>query len=187
MTTTNQANDTPKRRTWPWIVGIVAAWLIGMAIGAAGGGDTTPAAQPAAEPEVETIEIEVDSPELLDRLAELEEQLAAAEEAAEEQAEVEEVAETEGDYTAGSYVLNDVQVSEDGIGDFQVRARVTNTGGAQSIVGLKATIFDGSTVVGTADAILSDVGAGETVTAEFLSVDGYTSWDSVEFQVDAEW
>lgn len=73
MTTIPPAPQPPtekKPRRWPWIVGIVTALFVGVGIGAAS--NTTP------EPVIETATEEVESPELLDEIAALEEELAAA-------------------------------------------------------------------------------------------------------------
>ena len=91
-----------------------------------------------------------------------------------------------GTYTAGNYTLNDVQVSEDVVGDFEVRTRATNNGSDKSFVSLTATIFRDGSVVATASSFVSDWAAGETLTVEFISVDDYGDWDAIEFQVDSE-
>lgn len=93
---------------------------------------------------------------------------------------------TGAEYTAGSYVFSDVQVSEDFVGDFDVRVRMTNTGSAKDYVGITATLFADGSVVGTATGLASGVAADSTITMEMISLDDYVAWDAIEFQVDAE-
>jgi hypothetical protein len=89
-------------------------------------------------------------------------------------------------YTAGSFSIEDVQVREDGLGDLEVRARVTNNGGDNDMVMLKATLFRGGTMIGTAEGMQSDFPAGETRSMEFISLDDFSGdYDSIEFQVEA--
>jgi hypothetical protein len=190
--TTQQPNKT---RRWPWIVGVVAALIVGIGIGAAStGGETEPTTTDNSA-EVQELQdriaaLESERDEALTQTAELEAQLADAQaqiEAAEAEPAEEPKEDTPaGDYTAGSYVFNDVQVSEDFAGDFEMRARVTNTGDSVSSVLFTATIFDGDTVVGTADGVVNNFDADATVTVEFISTDAYADWDSVEFQIQAE-
>ncbi|HVM20401.1 MAG TPA: hypothetical protein VNT52_09330 [Acidimicrobiales bacterium] len=91
-----------------------------------------------------------------------------------------------GTYTAGDYQFADVQVGEDSLGDFTMRARVTNNGSDRGGVIWKATIFSGGSVVGTLDGTASDFAAGQTITVEFVSTDDFADWDEIEFQVDTE-
>lgn len=86
----------------------------------------------------------------------------------------------------GDYTFADVQVSEDFASDFEVRARVTNNGSTKESVAFTATIFSGGSVVGTADGFHDSFEEGSTVTIEFISVDPYTDWDEVEFQIEFE-
>lgn len=86
--------------------------------------------------------------------------------------------------TAGDFAFSDVQVLRDPLGDFEVRARVTNDGTDWEGVSLTATIFHEGSVVATADGSVSGWRAGETRTVEFVSLDAYRGWDDVAFQVD---
>lgn len=207
-TTPEPQPATPKRRRWPWILAVVAALVLGFGIGAAAPADEQPASgaaepakqsgaldrTPALQQEVNELTADVgalttERDELQGvadtqaaRIAELEEQIAAAvAETAAEEAEQE-----AGTYTAGDYTFADVQVREDGLGDFEVRARVTNGGSGVEYASWTATIFSGDSVVGTAMGIVESIGTDETVTVTFISTDDYGDWDSVEFQVDSE-
>ena len=86
----------------------------------------------------------------------------------------------------GAYAFADVQVLEDGIGDFEVRARATNNGSDKAFVSLTATIFNRGSVVGAASAFESDWQGGDTRTVTFITTDDYSAWDEIEFQVDGE-
>jgi hypothetical protein len=88
-----------------------------------------------------------------------------------------------GTFAAGQYEIADVQVREDHFGEFAVGARVTNTGEAVELVVLTATLFNGGSVVGTAEAAVDGFDAGTTRTVEFLSLDEYGPWDGIEFTV----
>ena len=90
----------------------------------------------------------------------------------------------DGSYTAGDFAFNDVQVTSDWVDDFEIRTRATNNGTSVEAASFTATLFNEGSVVGTADAYVSDWVSGETVTVEFVSVDEYTDWDDIEFQVD---
>ncbi len=198
-------------RAWHVVVAGVAALVVGLGIGlAAGGGEHAELTDLQAEVDRLESEIETRDDELTSvsgQLAESEQALAAAEAEAEtareeaaaavaaaEESATEEVtddggdeaAAADGEYSAGSYTFADVQVSEDFVGDFEVRARMTNTGQARDSVAITATLFSGGSVVGTATGFASDVAADQTITLEMLSVDEYTDWDEVEFQVDLE-
>ncbi len=92
----------------------------------------------------------------------------------------------DGSHSAGSYSFSDVQVYEDGLGDFALRSRVTNTGSDQSGVIWTATLFNGGSVVGTLSGTAQDFSAEDTVTVEFFSTDAFGDWDEIEFQVDTQ-
>ena len=87
---------------------------------------------------------------------------------------------------AGNYGFADVQVSEDFAGDFEVQTRATNNGASQGFVGMSVTMFLDGSVVGVADAFVSDWAASDTQTVTFITLDDYTEWDAWEFQVDSE-
>ena len=113
-------------------------------------------------------------------------QAAAAEDeaAAVEDAQVPaEPAETGGTYTVGEFTISDVQVSEDFVGDFEMRARVTNNGEAADFVQIQATLFGGGSVVSDLEAI-EDFDAGQVRTVTFIGTDAYEQWDEIEFTVD---
>lgn len=86
--------------------------------------------------------------------------------------------------TIGDFTFSDVQVSEDGVGDFEIRARVTNGGAAQEFVDLQATLFSEGSVVADLEAI-EDFAAGQTRTVTLISTDDFGPWDDIEFTVDA--
>jgi hypothetical protein len=92
----------------------------------------------------------------------------------------------EGTYTAGQYQFADVQVSDDGIGGFALRARVTNNGQAVAGALWTATLFLDGVVVATLNGSAQNFGAGATVTADFWSADPFGDYDTVEFQVDGQ-
>ncbi len=196
-------------RGWHLAAAAVVALVVGLGVGiGAGGGDDGNVA--ALEAEVDELWDEIQSRDgelasLDAALEQAEQDLAAAEadaQAARDElaagggetaapAQSEEPAETapapaDGEYSAGSYTFADVQVSEDFIGDFEVRTRMTNTGQARDSVAITATLFSGGSVVGTATGIATDVASDATITMEMLSTDEYTAWDEVEFQVDFE-
>lgn len=188
--------DKPKRawKTWHLAAVGVVAFLVGIGAGGAGGEEAAqeePAASEdtAAAEEIEALEEQV--AQLEEQLAERDELLAAAaEESPEEEPEPEpEPApepEDDGTFTAGNYSFTDVQVREDGLGDFEVRTRATNNGSDKSAVIVSATMFADGSVVGTADGSVSDWAGGATVTLEMISLDDYVEWDEIEFQIDTE-
>lgn len=92
-----------------------------------------------------------------------------------------------GDYSVGQYEIGDVQVSEDALGDFAMRARVTNTGDDIQGLILSASAFSGGSVVATFQGSAQNFGAGQTITMELISTDEFTSWDEIEFQIDTEY
>jgi hypothetical protein len=89
-------------------------------------------------------------------------------------------------HTAEQYEFRDVQVSEDFAEDFEVRARVTNTGSTTSSVSWTATLFNQGMVVGTLTGYADNFGEGETITVTFIGTDDYGAWDDIEFQTDYE-
>lgn len=89
----------------------------------------------------------------------------------------------DGTYTVGQFSISDVQVREDSVGDFEVRARVTNNGGAAELVLLVATLFNEDSVVGIADTY-EDFDAGQTRTVTLTASDDYGAWDDVEFTIE---
>lgn len=116
-------------------------------------------------------------------------QLREAQETAEEEPEAQPDVDGEpasGTYEAGQYEISDVQVTEDFVGDFSMRARVRNTGNDVSVVILKATLFSGGSAVATLDGTAQDLAGGQTKTVEFLSTDSFGDWEEVEFQVDGQ-
>lgn len=80
----------------------------------------------------------------------------------------------------------DVQVSDDGIGGFALRARVTNNGQAVAGALWTATLFLDGVVVATLNGSAQGFAAGATVTADFWSADPFGDYDTVEFQVDGQ-
>jgi hypothetical protein len=88
-----------------------------------------------------------------------------------------------GTYTDGDFTISDVQVTEDFIGEFEIRARVTNNGDPAEFVDLQATLFNEGSVVSDLEA-LEDFEAGQTRTVTFIGTDKYGPWDEIEFTVD---
>ncbi|MBB5791822.1 hypothetical protein [Jiangella mangrovi] len=101
-------------------------------------------------------------------------------------AEEDETPPAAGTYTAGQFEFADVQVSDDGIGGFALRARVTNTGEAVAGALWTATLFLDGVVVATLNGSAQSFAAGATLTAEFWSADPFGEYDAVEFQVDGQ-
>jgi hypothetical protein len=93
----------------------------------------------------------------------------------------------DGTYVVENYTFSDVQVVNDGLGDFSIRAQVTNNGPTRNGVLFTASIFDTGSVVGTVSGTVSGLArdATTTVTLNGLS-DFTTAWDELRFQVDAE-
>jgi hypothetical protein len=166
--------------------------IVGTVAGAAIGGGTDTIEVPGDVPREQLDELDARAAELDEREAQLEvreEELAAADEAApgdEATGETTVPASSGETYTAGHYEFADVQVVDDGFGDFMVVARVTNTGASVESVAWKATLFDGGRVVGVLDGYAETFESGETMTVQFFGVDDYGPWDDLEFQVDME-
>lgn len=200
------------KKSWfrqAWFIGLVA-FVVGAGVGGAGAGggqEPTSSANPEAAADGEVAELQEDLADARadadqardqlaaaeDQVAELESDVKALERAAAKQERganerAEEPAPSGGGsgVTVGQYRFADVQVSDDGLGDFQVRARVTNTGGEVSSVGFKATMFKNGSVVGTATGVVNDFAAGDTVTVDLISLDKYVGSDSTEFQIEYE-
>jgi cytoskeletal protein RodZ len=89
-------------------------------------------------------------------------------------------------HTVGRYEFRDVQVRADFANDFELRARVTNTGPTVSSVSWTATLFNQGTVVATLTGYADNFAEDETITVTFISLDAYGAWDDIEFQIDYE-
>jgi outer membrane murein-binding lipoprotein Lpp len=169
-----------------------ASFIVGVVAGAAIGGGTDTVEVPGDVPQEQLDELDAKAAELdarEDQLDAREEELAAAEEAAPGEEATGETTTPAGPgqtYTAGHYEFADVQVVDDGVGDFMIVTRVTNTGGSVESVAWKATLFNGGAVVGVLDGYAETFDSGETMTVQFFSVDDYGDWDDLEFQVDME-
>lgn len=174
-TTTMPSPPTePRKRRWlvPTLVG-VGSFLLGLLIGVAGGGDeaqTTAASSPAAT-------VTVTATAAAGRPTE-----PPAEETPPPEAPADDALSDEG------WTLTNLDVRDDGLGDFSAVGRVTNETGSAvggAIFGLSVLDTDGG-VIATMDATVSNVDDGETVTAEFFSVDTYQEGDwTYEFTVEA--
>lgn len=92
-----------------------------------------------------------------------------------------------GPYAAGQFEFTDVQVSDDGIGGFALRSRVTNTGAPVAGVLWTATLFLDGMIVATLNGSAQNFAQGATVTAEFYSTDRFGAYDAVEFQIDGQY
>lgn len=91
--------------------------------------------------------------------------------------------EREDGYTAGQFSFTDVQVRDDGLGDFEVRVRATNNGSAVDLADMQATLFHRDSVVADLQAVES-FESGQTRTVTFITTDDYSDWDDIEFTVD---
>lgn len=194
---TVDTRSTWYRRAWVgWIGGILVGFLVGVA---AGGGSAESPDQTGQEAPraTETVTVEAEPLAAETVTVEAEPQPAAtvtveAEPLPAETVTVEADPEAEpdagnsgaGSYSAGQFTFEDVSVREDFVGDFEIRARVTNTGDAVSGVIWTVTLFSEGAVVGTASGAASDLAAKATTTQSFTSVDEFAEYDDIEFQVD---
>jgi hypothetical protein len=168
----SQPNE-PRKRRWllPTLVG-VGAFLLGLLIGVAGGGggdaQTTAASSPAATVTVTATAAPAEPAE------------PPAEETPPPEAPADDALSDEG------WTLTNLDVRDDGLGDFSAVGRVTNESGEAAeaaLFSLTALDADGD-VIATMDASVTNVADGETVTAEFFSVDPYQEGDwTYEFTV----
>lgn len=85
--------------------------------------------------------------------------------------------------SVSGFTFDDAQVRGDGIGDFEVRARVTNEGESAEFVDMQATLFSNGKVVADLDAF-EDFEERQTRTVTFTGTDSFGAWDDVEFTVD---
>lgn len=90
----------------------------------------------------------------------------------------------EGAIVAGDFLFTDIQVSENVLGSFEVRSRVTNLGPHRSSVVLTATVFLRGWVVGTGIGAGTEWEPQGTRTITFAGSDAYGQWDDVDFQVE---
>jgi hypothetical protein len=172
-TTTMPSPPTePPKRRWllPTLVG-VGAFLLGLLIGVAGGGDeaqTTAAPSPAATVTVTATAAPAEPTE------------PPTEETPPPEAPADDALSDEG------WTLTNLDVRDDGLGDFSAVGRVTNESGEAAeaaLFSLTALDADGD-VIATMDASVTNVADSETVTAEFFSVDPYQEGDwTYEFTV----
>jgi len=164
----------PRKRRWllPTAVG-VGAFLLGLIIGVAAGGDadqTVADADPAP-----TITVTATAAPA-----------APTEPPAEEAPPTEPPAGDDDVLSDEGWTLANLEVRDDGVGDFGAVGRVTNeTGSAVEGALFSLTVLDpDGGVVATMDTSVSNVDAGETVTAEFFGVDDYQEGDWIyEFTV----
>jgi hypothetical protein len=93
----------------------------------------------------------------------------------------------DGVHEVENYTFSDVQVVNDGLGDFSIRAELTNNGPARNGVLFTASIFESGAVVGTVSAAIPAIEQGETMTVTLNGLSDFTTtWDELRFQVDAE-
>lgn len=93
-----------------------------------------------------------------------------------------------GAVQAGRYKFTDLQITEDFVGDFDMRSRVTNTGDSIGGVRWTATLFLEDRIVAVLVARVSDFGTGQTRTVDWLSTDDFVEGRYlVEIQVDDEY
>jgi hypothetical protein len=188
-------------KTWQFVTGIVVALLLGLAIGAAGQTPTDEPTAPGAGADLTELEATVDQLQaglgasadeiaaLEAEIASLEEELATANEqlSAEPTPQADDGDQAAAEQTVGNYEFSDIQVSSDFVGDFQVRTRVRNTGPSRESVAITASLFAEGSVVGTATGYHDVWDSDQTITMEFVSVDAYTDWDQIEFQIEYEY
>jgi hypothetical protein len=92
-----------------------------------------------------------------------------------------------GVHVIENYTFSDVQVVNDGLGDFSIRAELTNNGPARNGALFTASIFESGAVVGTVSAAVPAIDQGETMTVTLNGLSDFTTtWDELRFQVDAE-
>jgi hypothetical protein len=176
-TTTMPSPPTePRKRRWllPTLVG-VGTFVLGLLVGVvAGGGD---ADQPTAGPAEPTATVTVTA-------------TAAPAEPAEPPTEEETPlpeAPTDDALSDEGWTLTNLEVRDDGLRNFSALGRVTNeTGQAAEAASFSVSVLDGAggDVIATMQAAVINVEDGETVIAEFLSVDAYQDGDwTYEFTV----
>lgn len=85
------------------------------------------------------------------------------------------------------FVVDDLIVKDDGLGDIGGIARLTNTSSTSLTVTFTFTFFQNGQIVGTAEGAANDVAPGQTVTANLVSQDPLMSGHfQYQFQVDTE-
>jgi hypothetical protein len=85
------------------------------------------------------------------------------------------------------FVVEDLIVKDDGLGDIGGIARLTNTASTSLTVTFTFTFFQNGQIVGTAEGSANDVAPGQTVTANLVSQDPLMSGHfQYQFQVDTE-
>jgi hypothetical protein len=159
-----------RKRRWllPTAVG-VGAFLLGLFIGVAGGSGDEPTTAAPTEPAA-TVTVTPAAPA----------EPPATEAPPTEEAPADDALSDEG------WTLTNLDVSDDGFGNFSAVGRVTNETGQAvegTVFSLSALAADGG-VVATMDGSASNVDDGETVTVEFISSDAYQDGDwTYEFTV----
>jgi hypothetical protein len=85
------------------------------------------------------------------------------------------------------FVVDDLIVKDDGLGDIGGIARLTNTAATSLTMTFTFTFFQNGQIVGTATGSASDVAPGQTITANLLSQDPmFSGHFEYQFQVDTE-
>jgi hypothetical protein len=85
------------------------------------------------------------------------------------------------------FVVNDLIIKDDGLGDIGGIARITNTASTSLTVTFTFTFFQNGQIVGTAQGSANDVAPGQTVTSTLVSQDPLISGQfQYQFQVDTE-
>jgi hypothetical protein len=165
----------PKRRRWvvPTVVGVLA-FFAGVGVGVAGGGsDETTTAAPTEPTATVTVTATAAPAEPTEPPA--------------EEAPPTEEAQADDSLSDEGWTLTNLDVRDDGLGDFSAVGRVTNeTGSAVEGAIFALSVLDSNGgVVATMDGSVSNVDDGETVTAEFIGVDDYQEGDwTYEFTVE---
>lgn len=99
-------------------------------------------------------------------------------------------AKTTGKAENKGFVVETLQIKDDGLGDIGGIARLKNTTASTLTITFTFTFFTtGGSVVGTATGDANDVAPGETVTVNLLSQDPISRIPSsfkYQFQIDAE-
>jgi hypothetical protein len=85
------------------------------------------------------------------------------------------------------FVVQEIDVKDDGLGDIGGIARITNTAATSLTVTFTFTFFQSGQIVGTAEGSAEDVAPGQTVTVSLLSQDKmFYGRFRYQFQVDTE-
>lgn len=84
------------------------------------------------------------------------------------------------------FAISDVQLRDDGTGDWGGVARITNENTTRKTATFTVTVFRNGTIIATLRGSVSDLEPGATNTVSFVSTDDYTPGDyTTTFQTDS--